>query len=158
MSWPGMFAAEAAVMHDDPCDLRRFTRAQETIYASALAEISSGRKKSHWMWFVFPQMLGLGNSPTSLHFAIKGRDEARQYLMHPVLGTRLRECADAVLAIEDRSIAEVFGHPDDLKLKSSMTLFETVAGQGSVFSRVLDKFFQGERDSRTLDLLKIHQE
>ncbi len=157
-AFDGRLAADATAVRDDPFDLRRFTSAQENIYASALAELTSGRKRSHWMWFIFPQILGLGNSATSLRYAIKNRDEARQYLMHPVLGTRLRECADAVLSIDGRSIAEVFGSPDDLKLKSSMTLFATVAGPGSVFSRILDKYFLGEWDARTLDLLELQTE
>lgn len=153
-----MLAADDSAVRNDPFDLCRFTEAQADTYASALAELRSGKKRSHWMWFIFPQILGLGNSATSLRYAIKNRDEARQYLMHPVLGTRLRECADAVLSIDGRPIAEVFGSPDDLKLKSSMTLFATVAGPGSVFSRVLDKYFLGERDARTLAFLEQQKE
>src|SRR5712671_4098617 len=112
---------------DDPFDLRRFLSAQEDTYARVVAELRSGQKRSHWMWFIFPQIDGLGHSATTKHFAIKSIQEARQYLTHPVLGTRLVECAEAVLAVEGRSIAEIFGYPDDLKLKSSMTLFESVA-------------------------------
>ena len=106
------------------------------------------------MWFIFPQIDGLAYSTTSKHYAIKSLEEARQYLNHPVLGTRLRECAQTVLAVEGRSVAEIFGYPDDLKLKSSMTLFAYVAEPRSVFVRVLDKYLQGEQDVRTLDLLK----
>lgn len=153
-----MLAADDSAVRDDPFDLCRFTDAQADTYASALAELRGGKKRSHWMWFIFPQIHGLGNSATAQRYAIKNLDEARQYLMHPVLGTRLRECADAVLSIENRSIAEVFGTPDDLKLKSSMTLFAAVAGPGSVFSRILDKYFLGERDAMTLDLLEQQME
>src|SRR6266478_7259368 len=124
---------------DDPFDLARFTSAQEGIYDRALAELRNGRKRSHWMWFIFPQIAGLGHSATAMHYAITDADEARQYLKHPVLGKRLAECADVVLSVEERSVSEIFGYPDDLKLKSSMTLFEVVAEPGSVFGRVLDK-------------------
>lgn len=137
----------------DPFALKRFTTAQGNVYAEALAELRSGRKRTHWMWFIFPQLAGLGHSSTSIHYAIKSGAEARRYLEHPVLGPRLTECAEAVLAIEDRSVSEIFGYPDDLKLHSSMTLFAWAAGSPSVFERVLDKYFQGRRDARTLDLL-----
>jgi uncharacterized protein (DUF1810 family) len=106
------------------------------------------------MWYIFPQVDGLGYSATSKHYAIKSMEEARAYLNHPVLGSRLLECADAVLAIEGRSASDILGYPDDLKLQSSMTLFASVAGPDSVFVRVLDKYFQGERDVRTLQLLE----
>jgi uncharacterized protein (DUF1810 family) len=137
----------------DPFDLARFTSAQEEVYNRALAEIQSGDKRSHWMWFIFPQVDGLGFSSTAKNYAIKSAEEARQYLTHPVLGPRLLECAAAVLAVEGRSASEIFGSPDDLKLKSCMTLFESVAGPGSVFGRVLDKYYQGQRDTRTHELL-----
>jgi uncharacterized protein (DUF1810 family) len=139
---------------DDPFDLRRFISAQEDTYDAVLAELRAGQKRSHWMWYVFPQIDGLGHSATAKHFAITGPEEARQYLTHPVLGARLVECAEVVLSIEGRSILEIFGHTDNLKLKSSMTLFESVAEQGSVFARVLDKYFDGEQDVRTLRLLE----
>jgi len=134
-------------------DLARFISAQEGVYGLVLAELRGGQKRSHWMWFVFPQIHGLGNSATAIHFAIRSREEARQYLEHPLLGARLRECAELVLAIKGRSISDIFGYPDDLKLKSSMTLFAAVAETGSVFVRVLEKYFDGERDGRTLQLL-----
>jgi len=143
-----------AIGRDDPFDLSRFTPAQERIYDRVLAELRSGQKRTHWMWYIFPQIDGLGHSTTTKHYAIKSIEEARQYLNHPVLGTRLLECAEAVLAVEGRSVSEIFGYPDDLKLKSSMTLFETVADKRSVFVRVLDKYFHGERDVRTLHLLE----
>src|SRR4051794_25842805 len=137
----------------DPFDLARFTSAQEGVYARALAEIRRGDKRSHWMWFIFPQIDGLGFSSTARHFAIKSAEEARHYLAHPVLGPRLLECAQAVLAVEGRSASEIFGSPDDLKLKSCMTLFESVARQDSLFGQVLDKYYQGKRDARTHEIL-----
>ena len=138
---------------DDPFDLRRFTEAQQGLYASVLAELKGGRKRTHWMWFIFPQFDGLGQSPTSRFYAIKSLDEARHYLHHPVLGARLLECAEAVLAVVNRSATEIFGHPDDLKLKSSMTLFAALQDVPVVFAQVLDRYFGGERDERTLQLL-----
>ena len=138
----------------DTFDLNRFTSAQQNIYDSALAELRSGQKRTHWMWYIFPQIDGLGHSTTSKHYAIKSLEEARQYLNHPVLGKRLLECAEAVYAVEGRSVSEIFGYPDNLKLKSSMTLFASVAAPGSVFARVLDKYFNGERDALTLQLLE----
>lgn len=143
-----------AAVSDGLFDLRRFTEAQEGVYRRVLAELGSGRKRTHWMWFIFPQIDGLGFSATSKHFAIKGRREARQYLDHPVLGKRLLECSEAVLALEGRTVSEIFGYPDDLKLKSSMTLFAHVADPRSVFARVLEKYFHGEQDTRTIDILK----
>jgi uncharacterized protein (DUF1810 family) len=144
--------------HTDPFDLARFTTAQKGVYNRALAEIRAGDKRSHWMWFIFPQIDGLGFSSTAKHYAIKSPEEARQYLAHPVLGPRLLECAEAALAVESRSAFEIFSSPDDLKLKSCMTLFETVAGQDSVFGRVLDKYYQGNRDTRTQEILAAMSE
>jgi uncharacterized protein (DUF1810 family) len=137
----------------DPHGLSRFVEAQEGVYATALAELRAGRKRSHWMWFVFPQVAGLGVSPTAQHFAIRALDEARAYLAHPVLGPRLVECAAAVLAVEGRTAHEIFGSPDDLKLRSSMTLFAQVSAPGSVFDQVLDRLFHGQSDERTQALL-----
>ena len=134
-------------------DLTRFLEAQRETYATALSELRRGRKQSHWMWFIFPQIDGLGSSPPARHYAIKSRDEARAYLQHPVLGPRLLECAEAVLAIEARSAREIFGTPDDLKLRSSATLFAAVSPKGSMFERVLDKYFDGQPDQKTLSLL-----
>ena len=139
-------------MTDDPYDLQRFLRAQEPIYATALAELRGGQKRSHWMWFIFPQIEGLGQSPTSKYYAIKSLAEAQAYLQHPLLGPRLQECAEAVLAIEGRSAAEIFGFPDDLKLRSSMTLFAALAGPDSVFARVLERFYDGRPDEQTLQI------
>ncbi len=139
----------------DPHDLGRFVRAQERSYARALAEIKAGRKASHWMWYIFPQIDGLGFSGTARHYAIKSLDEARAYLDHPILGPRLVECAEAVLGVENRSAREIFGWPDVLKLRSSATLFACVAPPGSVFERILAKYYEGVGDARTLELLGI---
>lgn len=138
---------------DDRFDLNRFVQAQEEVYPRALAELKLGRKRSHWMWFIFPQIDGLGYSSTAKFYAIKSKDEATAYLAHPLLGKRLMECAEALLKIEGKSAAEIFGYPDDLKLRSSMTLFASITPGGSVFSRVLDRYFEGEPDARTLELL-----
>ncbi|NTW66173.1 MAG: DUF1810 domain-containing protein [Nitrospirae bacterium] len=137
----------------DSHDLNRFISAQEGIYDRALDELREGLKRSHWMWYIFPQVEGLGHSPTTRHYSIKSLEEARQYLAHPVLGKRLLECAEAVLAVQGLSAADIFGHPDDWKLQSSMTLFELVSGPQSVFGRVLDKYYQGKRDAKTLQIV-----
>jgi uncharacterized protein (DUF1810 family) len=138
----------------DRQDLARFVSAQEGVYAQALAEIRSGRKRTHWMWFVFPQIAGLGSSPTAERYAIRSLEEAREYLRHPVLGPRLIECAECLLPFAGRAASDIFPYPDDLKLRSSMTLFELAAPSDSVFGRVLDAFFGGERDAKTLALLR----
>jgi uncharacterized protein (DUF1810 family) len=140
-------------MRTDPWNLARFVEAQQGDYDQALAEIRSGRKRSHWMWYVFPQFVGLGSSPVSIHYAIKSRKEAEAYLAHPILGARLLECAEAVVQIQDRSAQEIFGSPDDMKLRSSATLFASVSPGGSVFHRVIDKYFDGKPDVRTSELL-----
>jgi uncharacterized protein (DUF1810 family) len=150
-----MIGTDDTIGRDDPFDLGRFTRAQQGIYDSVIGELRNGRKRTHWMWFIFPQIDGLGHSPTSRHYAIKSIEEARRYLAHPVLGARLLECTEAVLAVEGRSASEIFGYPDDMKLMSSMTLFASLEeNPHSVFSHVLEKYFQGKRDDRTLQLLK----
>lgn len=138
----------------DPHELRRFVEAQSRNYDQALAEITLGQKRSHWMWYVFPQYVGLGSSPTSRRFAIKSIAEANAYLRHDVLGPRLVECGEALLVVEGRSAHEIFGSPDDVKLKSSATLFSRVSPAGSAFHRLLDRFFAGEPDRRTLDLIE----
>lgn len=138
---------------DDPYDLNRFIQAQEHVYAQALAEIRSCRKRSHWMWFIFPQLDGLGSSAMARQYAIRSLNEAWAYLEHPVLGPRLIECAEAVLAVQGRSAREIFGSPDDLKLRSCATLFAEVSPAGSVFHRVLEVYFGGEADGRTLRFL-----
>ena len=138
---------------DDPHDLSRFLQAQAPLYDQALQEIRGGRKRSHWMWFIFPQFAGLGASPLSKRFAIRSVAEAEAYLRHPVLGPRLVECAEAVLAVEGRSAFEIFGSPDDLKLRSSATLFAQVSPPGSVFARLLARCFPDGADGRTLRLV-----
>jgi uncharacterized protein (DUF1810 family) len=140
---------------DDPYDLNRFISAQKGVYDRALAELREGLKRTHWMWFIFPQIDGLGHSPTTRLYSIKSLDEARQYLGHPVLGARLVESAEAVLAVSGLSASDIFGHPDDWKLQSSMTLFALVSEPVSVFERVLEKYYQGKRDARTLQILGI---
>jgi uncharacterized protein (DUF1810 family) len=137
----------------DPHDLNRFLDAQETTYEAALSEISRGEKRSHWMWFIFPQFEGLGSSGTSRLYAIRSVPEAEAYLAHPILGRRLVECAEAVLGIEGRSAYEIFGSPDDMKLRSSATLFASVSPDGSVFHQIIDKYFRGTPDDSTLRLM-----
>ena len=139
----------------DPHDLTRFVEAQEDDYERALSEVRSGRKRSHWMWYIFPQYDGLGFSSTSVRYAIKSVAEAEAYLRHPVLGPRLGDCCEAAVGVEGRSAAEVFGSPDDMKLRSCATLFAAVSPAGSVFERVLDKFFRGVRDEKTLRLMGV---
>ena len=138
---------------EDPYNLARFLDAQARDYDRALAEIRGGRKESHWMWYIFPQFFGLGHSATSEFYAIRSLAEARAYLDHPVLGPRLVECADAVLAVSGRSAREIFGFPDDLKLHSCMTLFAAAAAKGlSVFHHVIEKYYEGYSDDTTLRL------
>jgi uncharacterized protein (DUF1810 family) len=133
-------------------DLSRFVSAQAAVYPEALAELKEGRKRTHWMWFVFPQIAGLGVSPTARRYAIRSLDEARAYLAHPVLGPRLEECARAVLGVDGKTAEDIFGYPDDLKLRSSMTLFARAANDPGVFQAVLDRYYDGP-DPKTLDLL-----
>jgi uncharacterized protein (DUF1810 family) len=137
----------------DPYDLKRFVDAQDRIYDAVLAELRGGRKRSHWIWFVFPQLRGLGRSPTAMRFGIASLDEARAYLAHPVLGPRLRECVRLVALIEDRSVDDIFGWPDNLKVRSSMTLFTWATSDNAEFRAVLDKFYNGQDDPATVELL-----
>lgn len=148
-----MSTAANTMNGDDPFNLRRFLQAQEPVYGQVLAELRGGQKRTHWMWFILPQIAGLGHSATSKYYAIQSGEEARRYLDHAILGKRLVECAETLLSVKGRSAAQIFGSPDDLKLRSSMTLFAAVAGPDSVFSRVLDTYYQGRTDSRTLELL-----
>lgn len=134
-------------------DLDRFVAAQAPIYARVCDELRSGRKASHWMWFIFPQIAGLGVSATARKFAIATRAEAAAYVRHPMLGPRLMECTQLVNRIEGRSAFEIFGTPDDLKFHSSMTLFEEAASDNAVFRQALDRYFAGEPDRRTLERL-----
>ena len=141
---------------DGPDDLNRFVQAQAGVYERALAEIRRGEKRSHWIWYIFPQIDGLGFSSMSKRYAIKGLEEAKAYLEHPILGPRLLECAEAVMRVEGRSANEIFGSPDDLKLRSCATLFACVSPPGSVFERVLAKYYGGEQDAKTLRLSGTH--
>jgi uncharacterized protein (DUF1810 family) len=143
-----------AVVTGDPHNLQRFVDAQATAYETALAEIRDGRKRSHWMWYVFPQLEGLGDSPTSRYYSIKSLTEARAYLADPILGPRLIECAEAVLGLTGRSAREILGTPDDLKLRSSATLFASVSPPGSVFHWIVNTYFQGRHDQATLALIR----
>jgi uncharacterized protein (DUF1810 family) len=136
-------------------DLARFLDAQADWYSEALDELKAGCKRSHWMWFIFPQFEGLGVSATSHHFAIKSLAEARAYLDHPVLGARLVECTGIVNCLEGRTARQIFGTPDDLKFRSSMTLFELATGPGSEFASALEKYCTGERDLRTIELVGL---
>lgn len=138
---------------EDRFDLRRFVEAQQGIHEQALMEIRAGRKRSHWMWFVFPQIAGLGISPTATYYAIRSRAEAQAYVAHPVLGPRLLACAQALLQLQGRSAEQIFGYPDVLKLKSSMTLFAALPDADPVFAAVLGHYYGGSRDDRTLNLL-----
>src|SRR3954447_25565213 len=153
-----MTDADESRRSDDPYNLYRFVQAQEDDYRQALAEIRSGKKRTHWMWYIFPQIDGLAFSSTSKHYSIKSVEEARAYLRHPVLGPRLLECAEAVVGVEGRSATEIFGSPDDLKLRSCATLFACVSPPGSVFDRLLEKYYRGQRDARTLQLLGLAPE
>lgn len=138
----------------DPYHLERFVAAQQSCYECVCEELRQGEKRTHWMWFIFPQVAGLGSSSTSKFYAIQNLDEARAYLAHPILGPRLIECATAALQISSGSATDVFGSPDDQKLRSSATLFAAASAPGSVFERLLDKYFQGQRDERTLERLQ----
>ena len=137
----------------DPFDLRRFVDAQDRVYDTVLAELRNGAKRSHWIWFVFPQLRGLGHSPTAQRFGISSLDEARAYLAHPVLGPRLRGCTRLVVAIDGRSVDQIFGWPDNLKVRSSMTLFARATDDNAEFRAVLDKFYNGDDDPATVERL-----
>ncbi|MBB2992665.1 uncharacterized protein (DUF1810 family) [Mycolicibacterium iranicum] len=140
-------------MTDETFDLDRFVAAQEGVYDTVLAELRAGSKRTHWIWFVFPQVRGLGRSSTAQHYGITSLDEARAYLAHPVLGPRLRECARLLATHTGRSATQILGYPDDLKVRSSMTLFARAADDPADFRAVLDAFYGGEEDPATLDLL-----
>jgi uncharacterized protein (DUF1810 family) len=135
-------------------DLNKFKGAQERDYQIALTEIKNGRKQSHWMWYIFPQIKGLGLSQTSKYYAINDIEEAKNYLSHPILGSRLIEISNELLKLNTDNALSIFGSPDDLKLKSSMTLFSLVEKTNPVFQLVLDKYFKGEKDSQTMQIIK----
>ena len=136
----------------DPFDLTRFVDAQETVYGNVVAELSRGRKQSHWMWFIFPQIAGLGFRAMAQRYAIGSREEAIAYLAQPTLGPRLLECTRLVLAVEGKSIHDIFGSPDDVKFRSSMTLFGAVSND-AIFDAAIAKYFSGDKDLATLDIL-----
>jgi len=138
---------------DDPYDLQRFVTAQNPIYENACAELRRGDKEGHWMWFIFPQLKGLGHSAMASRFGIASREEAEAYLKHPILGFRIRECVRIVNAVDGRSAAALFGYPDDLKFRSSMTLFAQTAADNEVFVAALRKYFGGESDPLTVQRL-----
>jgi len=135
---------------DSNYDLERFVQAQAPVYANVLSELRAGRKQSHWMWFIFPQIAGLGRSEMAQRYAIANDDEAADYLAHPVLGARLRECAGIVAALDESDANAIFGAPDDMKFRSSMTLFADTAPDEAVFQACIDKYFDGEPDPETL--------
>lgn len=140
---------------EDPFDLERFRTAQDAVFDTALAELRAGAKRSHWIWFVFPQLRGLGRSPTAQHYGLASIAEARAYLGRPDLAGRLGAATEAVLNVQGRSAHDIFGSPDDLKFRSSMTLFAEAAGSsGPLFQQALDRYFDGEADAATLALLK----
>jgi uncharacterized protein (DUF1810 family) len=141
-------------INKDPYDLNRFVQAQKQDYAIALDELTQGKKYSHWMWYIFPQIEGLGHSHIAQKYAIRNAEEARAYLAHPILGTRLIECCEVLLNLDSSYTAsEIFGFPDDLKLKSSMTLFASISKSGSVFQQIIENYFDGEFDSKTIYLI-----
>jgi uncharacterized protein (DUF1810 family) len=135
---------------NDPYDLQRFVDAQDPVYERVCGELKSGRKQSHWMWFIFPQIAGLGRSPMALRYAISSLDEARAYLEHPLLGPRLRECTRLVMQVEGRSAHQILGSPDNMKFRSCLTLFARAAPEERIFRNALEKYFDGEEDSLTL--------
>jgi uncharacterized protein (DUF1810 family) len=137
----------------DPYNLERFLKAQAEDYPCALAELQRGRKESHWIWYIFPQVAGLGHSPMSQEYAIRSRDEAVAYLGHPVLGARLQKCCEALLKHQGKRVQDIMGFPDDLKLRSSITLFVMISKPASVFHKVLSAFYSGEMDERTVAFL-----
>jgi len=138
---------------DDEFGLHRFVTAQDAVYPAVLDELRAGRKRTHWMWFIFPQIAGLGTSEMAVRFAISSLEEAEAYMKHPVLGKRLAECAALVFEVSGKTAHEIFGSPDDLKFRSCMTLFSRVATKNALFEENLQKYFNGEPDRRTLELL-----
>lgn len=138
---------------DDPFDLQRFVSAQGAVYPQVVAELSAGAKRSHWIWFIFPQMKGLGHSPQSNFYGIGWLEEAQAYLSHPLLGARLEECTRLVVEVKGQTILKIFGSPDNLKFRSSMTLFSRAAPENAVFQDALKKYFAGDADPVTLEML-----
>jgi uncharacterized protein (DUF1810 family) len=152
--FPSPAPAEYPFSMSDPFNLSRFVHAQESAYAAVLQELRAGRKATHWMWFIFPQLRGLGSSPTTQRYAISGLPEAQAFLQHSLLGQRLRECTELVMQIHGRSITDIFGFPDDRKFHSCVTLFSEVGSSATVFSRALAQFFDSTLDQQTISLLR----
>lgn len=150
----GTFVLPKMIM-EDKYKLTRFLDAQNQVYLNALSEIRKGRKQTHWMWFIFPQLKGLGKSSTANHYGITGLSEASAYLQHPVLGKHLIQISNLLLELQGKTASDIFSSPDDMKLHSSMTLFSLVEGTDQVFKEVLDKYFDGKQDDRTLSILQI---
>ena len=144
----------ATLSQNDPYNLQRFVEAQRRCYGRVCSELTAGRKTSHWMWFIFPQWKGLGQSPTAILYAIASRGEAEAYLAHSVLGPCLIECTQLVNGVVGRTVEQIFGDPDYLKFRSSMTLFANVVAENAVFLKALAKYFNGKPDQRTIDLLR----
>jgi uncharacterized protein (DUF1810 family) len=144
-------------MPSDFFNLQRFLEAQNPVYSAILRELRQGQKRTHWMWFIFPQLIGLGRSEIAIWYSLSRLEEARAYLAHPLLGARLRECTQIVSDVKGRSAHAIFGTPDDLKFHSSMTLFEQAAEADSIFTTAIDKYFDGNRDPATLALLGTPQ-
>lgn len=138
---------------NDPYNLQRFVDSQNPVYERVRSELRAGSKRSHWMWFVFPQIAGLGHSTTAQHYAIASLDEARAYLAHAILGPRLRECTDLVNRVSGKTVEEIFGYPDDLKFRSSVTLFSLATSDNEVFRQALQKYFNDEADPLTVEIL-----
>lgn len=146
---------ERSELMNDHYNLDRFIGAQAKAYASVLEELRAGKKYGHWMWYIFPQIKGLGHSAMAEQYAIASLEEANEYLKHPLLGSRLRECAGVVMSLEGRPAEQIFHYPDNLKFRSSMTLFTEAAGRDSIFQDVLRKYFEGDADQLTLHILRI---
>ena len=142
------------IENNDKFNLSRFEEAQEDVYEQVVLELQSGQKRTHWMWFIFPQIHGLGQSSTSIFYAIKSEEEAKAYLNHPILGKRLVQCVNTILAINGLTSMTIFGSIDNQKLRSSMTLFASISDKNSLFHQVLVKYFNGNEDTQTLKLLK----
>jgi uncharacterized protein (DUF1810 family) len=143
------------VKNSDPHNLQRFLAAQEKSYGSALRELAAGKKRSHWIWYIFPQVAGLGYSSTAQFYAIQSKEEAVAYLGHDILGSRLRECCEALLRHRGKKIHDIMGYPDDLKLCSSLTLFAFISAQSSIFHKVLSTFYAGQMDEKTAEFLSF---
>ena len=140
---------------NDSYPLERFSTAQDPVYAQVIAELAAGQKRGHWMWYIFPQIRGLGSSPMAEKFAIASRDEARAYAEHSILGARLRQCTELAINAQGRCVEQIFGFPDNLKFRSSMTLFMATAAEPGLFGEAIAKYFDGKPDQRTLDLLEV---